>query len=91
LGVVLFAVAKAMIVFGVTLLLAWATTTTLRSAPFCSWLIGEGRRVDTGAILPGRLRPAGVGMTTITGSSVCQTLNGSNRSLFAETRDATDP
>jgi hypothetical protein len=40
LGMALFAIAKAMIVFGGTLLLAWAATVVLRLVPFTSRLIG---------------------------------------------------
>jgi hypothetical protein len=39
----LFAIAKAMIVFGGTLLLAWATTAALRYLPFGSQLLGQDR------------------------------------------------
>jgi hypothetical protein len=49
LGVALFAIAKAMIVFGGTLLLAWATTAALRFVPFGSLLLGAERRVSTDA------------------------------------------
>jgi glucans biosynthesis protein C len=44
LGVALFAIAKAMIVFGGTLLLAWMTTTVMRCVPFGLLLIGSERR-----------------------------------------------
>jgi peptidoglycan/LPS O-acetylase OafA/YrhL len=90
LGVALFAIAKAMIVLGATLLLAWATTTALSSVPLGSRLIGVKRRVGIGAILPGGLRPTGAGMGTTIGTSVCRTLNGNNRTPFAEVRDAID-
>jgi glucan biosynthesis protein C len=49
LDVALFAVAKAIIVFGATLLLAWATVTVLRAVPFASRLIGAERRALAGA------------------------------------------
>lgn len=45
LGIALLAVAKASIVFGGTLLLAWATTTILRCVPSGKWLLGAGRRL----------------------------------------------
>jgi hypothetical protein len=44
LGVALFAIAKAAIVFGGSLLLAWAATIALRIIPFGSRLIGEAPR-----------------------------------------------
>jgi hypothetical protein len=44
LGVALFAIAKAMIVFGGTLLLAWMTTTVMRCVPFGLLLIGADQR-----------------------------------------------
>ena len=43
LGVALVAIAKAMIVFGGTLLLAWATTAAMRYVPFGSRLLGPER------------------------------------------------
>jgi hypothetical protein len=42
--VALFAIAKAAIVFGGTLILAWATTTAMRFVPFGSLLLGAERR-----------------------------------------------
>ena len=45
LGVALFAIAKAMIVFGGTLLLAWVATVAMRIVPFGSRLIGENQLV----------------------------------------------
>ena len=45
LGAALPAIAKAMIVFGGTVLFAWATTVALRSVPFGSRLIGAERRI----------------------------------------------
>jgi acyltransferase-like protein len=45
LGVPLFAVAKATVVFGATLLLAWATTVATRFFPLGSLLIGVERRL----------------------------------------------
>jgi hypothetical protein len=45
LGVALFAVGKAMIVFGGTLLLAWVATVAMRFVPFSSRLIGAERLV----------------------------------------------
>jgi hypothetical protein len=45
-GVALFALAKAMIVFGGALLLAWAGTIALRLVPFGSRLIGSERLVS---------------------------------------------
>jgi hypothetical protein len=45
LGVALYAIVKAMIVFGGTLLLAWATTAATRLVPFGSLLIGVERRL----------------------------------------------
>jgi hypothetical protein len=45
LGVALYAIAKALIVFGGTLLLAWATTAAMRFVPFGSVLIGVERRL----------------------------------------------
>jgi surface polysaccharide O-acyltransferase-like enzyme len=47
LGVGLFAIAKAMIVFGGTLLLAWATTGAMRHVPLGSRLLGQGRSAST--------------------------------------------
>ena len=44
LGVALVAFAKAMIVLGATLLLAWATTAAMRFVPFGSLLLGSERR-----------------------------------------------
>jgi hypothetical protein len=44
LGVALFAIAKAMTVFGGTLLFAWATTAAMRFIPFGSRLVGAERR-----------------------------------------------
>jgi glucans biosynthesis protein C len=44
LGVALFAIAKAMIVFGGTLILAWTATTVMRFVPFGSLLLGAERR-----------------------------------------------
>jgi glucan biosynthesis protein C len=44
LGVALFAIGKAAIVFGGTLLLAWATTAAMRFVPFGSLLLGAERR-----------------------------------------------
>jgi glucans biosynthesis protein C len=52
LGVALFAVAKAMIVFGGTLLLAWATTAAMRFVPLGSRLIGAERRAPASAPSP---------------------------------------
>ncbi len=49
LGAALFAVAKALIVFGGTLLLAWATTAAMRFVPLGSRLIGAERRRSTDA------------------------------------------
>jgi glucans biosynthesis protein C len=48
LGVAMFAVAKGSIVFGGTLLLAWATTAAMRFIPFGSRLIGSERRHPIG-------------------------------------------
>jgi hypothetical protein len=45
LGAALFAIAKAMIVFGFTLLLAWLAVTAMRFIPFGARLIGEEPRV----------------------------------------------
>jgi fermentation-respiration switch protein FrsA (DUF1100 family) len=45
LGVALFAIAKAMITFGGTLLFAWAATAVMRLVPFGSRLIGGDRRI----------------------------------------------
>jgi peptidoglycan/LPS O-acetylase OafA/YrhL len=45
LGVALFAVGKAMIVFGGTLLLGWVATVAMRLVPFGSRLIGAERLV----------------------------------------------
>ena len=45
LGAAVFAIAKAMIVFGGTVLLAWATTIGVRFVPFGPRLIGAERRV----------------------------------------------
>jgi Acyltransferase family len=47
LGVGLFAIAKAMIVFGGTLLLAWATTGAMRHVPLGSRLLGQERSAST--------------------------------------------
>jgi len=44
LGVALFALAKATIVFGGTLILAWTTTAAMRFVPFGSLLLGAERR-----------------------------------------------
>jgi hypothetical protein len=44
LGVVLFAIAKAMIVFGGTLLLSWTIAVAMRLVPFGSRLVGADRR-----------------------------------------------
>ncbi|HEX4367132.1 MAG TPA: hypothetical protein VH023_09900, partial [Rhodopila sp.] len=44
LGVALFAFAKAMIVLGGTLVLAWVTTAAMRFVPFGSLLLGSERR-----------------------------------------------
>jgi hypothetical protein len=46
LDVALFAIAKAAIVFGGTLVLAWATTTAVRFVPGGSLLLGVERRVS---------------------------------------------
>jgi peptidoglycan/LPS O-acetylase OafA/YrhL len=54
LGVTLFAIAKAMIVFGGALLLAWATAVAMRLVPFGSRLIGSERLVLASAPLPQR-------------------------------------
>jgi glucans biosynthesis protein C len=45
LGIALFAIAKAAIVFGVTLLLSWATTVALCRVPLGARLMGSERRV----------------------------------------------
>ncbi len=45
LGVAMFAVAKGMIVFSVTVLLSWTTVAVMRFAPLGSRLIGSDRRV----------------------------------------------
>ena len=55
LGMALFAIAKAMIVLGVTLLLAWAMAFTMSFAPVGSRLIGVERR-SVGAAIPGEVR-----------------------------------
>ena len=46
LDVALFAIAKAAIVFGGTLILAWATTSVVRFVPFGSLLLGAERRIS---------------------------------------------
>jgi hypothetical protein len=55
LGVALFAIAKAMIVFGGTLFLAWGATAALRFVRFGSRLIGEEPRVLASAPSPRRI------------------------------------
>jgi glucans biosynthesis protein C len=45
LGVALFAIAKASIVFGVTLLLSWAATATMCRVPLGARVVGSERRV----------------------------------------------
>jgi hypothetical protein len=62
LGVALFAIAKAMIVFGGTLLLAWAMTAALRHVPFGWRLLGPERP----AAAPGRhrIRDGAIGSAT---------------------------
>lgn len=57
LGVALFAIAKALGVFGGTLLLAWVTVAALRSVPFGSRLIGSVQRPPATAP-PSRATPA---------------------------------
>jgi hypothetical protein len=52
LGVALFAIGKAMIVFGGTLLLAWATTAAMRFVPGGSLLLGAERRTLAAASSP---------------------------------------
>jgi glucans biosynthesis protein C len=52
LGLALLAIAKAMIVLGGTLVLAWATTAALRFVPSGSRLIGEEPRVSASAPAP---------------------------------------
>jgi hypothetical protein len=52
LGLALFAIAKAMIVFGGTLLLAWAATVAMRFVRFGSRLIGEKPRVLARTLSP---------------------------------------
>lgn len=52
LGVALFAIAKAVIVFGGTLILAWVTTIALRSVRFGARLIGEEPRGGANKPLP---------------------------------------
>jgi acyltransferase-like protein len=60
LSVALFAIAKAMIVFGGTLLFAWTIAVAMRFVPFGSRLVGAGRRVSANAPLPERSENAGV-------------------------------
>ena len=91
LGVALFAVAKAMIVFAAAVLLAWATTTILRSLPFGSRLIGAVPSVGVGAILAGRLQPVVAGMRTTAGAAIRRMPLGTDHSPFVEVRDAIDP
>jgi peptidoglycan/LPS O-acetylase OafA/YrhL len=91
LGVALFAIAKAMIVFGATLLLAWATVAILLSVPLGSRLIGANRRRGIDTILPGGLRPAGAGLETTTEVPDRRTSRGRNYSPFVEAPDAIDP
>ena len=57
LGVALFAIGKAAIVFGGTLLLAWTATVAMRLVPFGSRLIGEEERpsLKSAAASPGNL------------------------------------
>jgi glucans biosynthesis protein C len=62
LGAALFAVTKAMAVFGGTLLLAWVTTAAMRFVPFGSLLIGVERRAPANTppprgCLPGARQP----------------------------------
>jgi glucans biosynthesis protein C len=55
LGVALFALAKAMSVFGATLIFAWATIAAMRLMPFGSRLLGGERVVLASAPSPERL------------------------------------
>jgi peptidoglycan/LPS O-acetylase OafA/YrhL len=57
LGVALFAIAKATIVFGGTVVFAWAITAAMRRVPFGSRLVGAERRLLARAS-PSRGRPA---------------------------------
>jgi hypothetical protein len=66
LGLALFAIAKAMIVFGGTLLLAWMATVATRFVPFGSLLIGVTQRVFARApSFPGYLAPEPVSRAAI--------------------------
>jgi peptidoglycan/LPS O-acetylase OafA/YrhL len=91
LDVALFAIAKAVIVFGVTLPLAWATVTILRFAPLGSRLIGEEQTAGVGSVDSGGLRLARAGMRTLVELSGRRTSPGTHRSPFVEARDAIDP
>jgi glucans biosynthesis protein C len=57
LGLALLAIAKAMIVLGGALVLAWAATAALRSIPLGSWLIGEEPQPLASAPSPQRVVP----------------------------------
>lgn len=91
LDVAMLAIAKAVIVFGVTLLLTWATVAVLRFVPLGSRLIGEGRRSRDGSIISGGLPLAEARMRTGTGMFGRRTSPGTLRSPFVEARDAIDP
>jgi glucans biosynthesis protein C len=73
LGVALFAIAKAMTVFGGTLLFAWATTAALRFVPFGSRLIGADRRVLANAPSSGGIWLSKADMRTTIGNCVRRT------------------
>jgi peptidoglycan/LPS O-acetylase OafA/YrhL len=79
LGVALFAIAKAMIVFAGTLLLAWATTVVIGFVPFGSLLLGAGRSVLANAASPANAASSG-------GNLVLARRNGADRrNFFPET------
>jgi hypothetical protein len=91
LGVALFAIAKAMMVFAAAVPLAWATTTLLRSLPFGSRLIGAAPRAGVDVLLPAKLRPVAAGTATAIRPFSRRTPPGTHHSPFVEARDAIDP
>jgi peptidoglycan/LPS O-acetylase OafA/YrhL len=70
LGVAVFAIAKAAIVFGGALLLAWATTVAMRHVPIGSRLIGSERLVLANA--PSLHSPAGHALAGAAGNLVLE-------------------
>ena len=88
LGVALFAIAKAMIVLGATLSLAWMTIAIFRAVPLGARLVGATHRVGFGTIPAGGLRPAEAAMRTAIGTSTRRELTRSGNSPLGESCDA---